>query len=885
MANLKAIIQKNLGTTLTAAYTNTSGADAALKAFNVNQVGSNPTNIISSTPSGSSVGFLGNAVSFLDGGSTQATTLPFVIQLSENRLLLLQNLYSIYSDTFGRVEAQIVEWDGSKYINYPTTELAISASFFNGNNNTQGIGLYGVALTASKVAFVTNGSLYVATITNNTVNSTVQTLAVTGTFGSVGMKIQPVSGDTDKVVVFGRNTANTAYIAQAYNVTSGSAPTAAGTAYTAITSSTTGSYDFCLHRRTDATYFFAGPISSTAVGGNIAVFNPSTNVWTTSAATTNIVTTGSNNYPLVTVPLSTDGSSSYYTGVVVGNSSSNFDLFAQTSGTSISTTLTATVTATAQAASNSKSIYYYNLGSRKAMIVGQNYLVGISDAGTFTSLLGAGATQNVNRSILCLPFNSRPLYFYNTSAGAYANLMGRTGLTDTGFGTYTETGNFIQYGTPNGKAYVWSDTANCWFAVQGETLYALDLNGNVLAEKKLNVLFSSTSKQTVKVIAIAPNGSLGFLSDNYGAGTAVNMTVTEQLNTSTQFASFTSTVAITSPNQITSITPTSTQFSTASMQPRKAGDLLLLNDSSGTLYFTCCGLGWSTNVTMYWYTATVAAPNTNISVIGSSLLTAGAPTSLYTNANLLVTSPTTSSTQANIIYIGSKMVSDVSRTGYLSYTTTPVSFVNLSAITTLTQLSTVSDDRYVAAVNRTQTGMSAVLAPSGSDNTLTLWTTFNNTSVASVYTISSMTNALKPEVLTSQNITLICNGASGGTAITPFFQYWGLASTAPSVSGNATSTSNSILNLSKVPDKFSLSVNGVGTNATYSAYGSDATTFTMSISDGTNEFFVTPITGSPVAVATQYRSTDVYYVPVGYSVKTQAGINRQLDVMLEILEQ
>jgi hypothetical protein len=480
MANLKAIIQKNLGSTLTAAYTNTSGADAALKAFNVNQIG-NATAITTETPAGSTSGFLGNAIPFI--GSTQGEALPFVIQLSANKLLLLTNLYGVTSATFGRVEAQVVEWDGSKYINYPTTELAISANLFNMNNSGRGIGLYGVALTSSKVAFVTQGVLFVATITNNTVDSTLQTLSATGIFSSIGTRIQTVPNNTNKVVLYGMNAAVTGFVAQAYNVPTGSAPTVAGSTYTAISTSTFTSFDFCLHRRTDATYFFAAFTSSTVVSGNIAVFNDATNVWTTSAATSIIVSGSvSASNPLVTVPLSTDGSSSYYTGVIIGNTSSNFDLFAQTSGTAILTTITATAAAGSNSANQGRGLYYYNLGSRKAIIVGANFITGVSDAGTFTSLYGGGANRDENIPILSLPFNSRPLYFYNINS-SYPNLMARTGLTDTGFGTYTETGNFIQYGTPNGKAYVWSDTANCWFAVQGETLYALDLNGNVLAEK------------------------------------------------------------------------------------------------------------------------------------------------------------------------------------------------------------------------------------------------------------------------------------------------------------------------------------------------------------------------------------------------------------------
>lgn len=887
MANLKAIISKNVGTTLTSAYTNTSGADAALKAFNVNHVG-NATEIASVTASGNSYGFLGNSNIFMSKAAGYC--LPNIIKLSDNKLLLLTNMTYLYEAvSSSRVEAQIVEWDGSKYINYPTTELNISTAFFS-TSGIQGFGLYGVALTASKVAFVSNGNLYVITITNNVVDATVQSVAASA-FYSTGIKIQPVPGNTDKVILFNANAGITSFVAQAYNVPTGSTPTTAGSLFTVMATPVNGARDFCLHRRTDPTYFFAGFTSSTAVSGTIATFTDATNTWTSTSSTSTIVSSGvsSTNNPLVTIPLSTDGSSSYNTIVVIGNSSSNFDTYPQTSGTSVSSVVGTSIGANSNTANSSYPIAYYNLGSRKAIITGCNWVHGINDSGTSTSLLGAGAAEDCSNIPLTLPFSSRPLYFYNTSGASYANLMGRTGLTDTTFGTYSDTGNFIQFGTPNGKAYAWSDTANCWFAIQGETLYALDINGNILAERKLNISSSTTSKHTAKVISIAPDGRIGVLSDGYGIATDGFSNIDGTIQTSTTFCRFilfqTSTgTGITSSTQLSSGTSSVTTFNTASQQPRKAADLILFNNSSGTLSFICCGLGWSTTAYFFWHVATVAAPNTSVTGQSSNFAVNITPDALYTNGNLILTTPTVSgSYDPYVRYVGSLMNSASSKTGYLNYTTTPASTSSIGAISTFTSLSTNSNDRYVPAVSRTQTGMSAILAPSGSANNLYLWTSYNNSSVNSAYTISSMTNSLKPEVITSQNLTLICNGASGSAAITPFFQFWGNTSTSPYASGTATSTSRSTFNISKSPDKYSLSINGNGVNSTYISAGAVATTFNLTINDGTNDFYA--VNAASIAVGSQYRAADVYYVPNGYSVKIQAGAPRQMDAMLEVLEQ
>jgi hypothetical protein len=889
MANLKAIINKNVGNTLTTAYTNTSGADAALKAFNVNSVG-NARAITTFTPTNSVSGFLGNSNALL-GQSSTGTCLPNVIKLSENKLLLLSDMYFLYSTSTSRTEAQIVEWDGSKYINYPTTELNINLGGGSTLANLRGLILYGVALTSSKVAFISQGVIYVLTITNNTVDSTFQTLSVTSTFNSASTRMQPVPGSTDKVVVYGRNAAGTAYIAQAYNVPTGSAPTAAGSSFTAITSTTSDGFDFCLHRRTDPTYFFAAPTSLTVVQGAIATFDSATNTWTSTASPTNITTSNfsSSSNPILTVPLSTDGSSSYYTAVIIGSTLNRLYLYPQTSGTSVSSTSTASQTTTSTFTNGSRELYSYNLGSRKAIIGGANEFWGISDAGTFTSLAGAGAASTTGMTLLSLPFSSRPLYYYATDAAGYATVMARTGLTDTGFGTYTETGNFIQFGTPTGKSYAWSDTANCWFAVQGDTLYALDINGNILAERKITSTPATTRKYTAKVISIAPDGRICILSDGYGGSFDTDQIVTGNLTSNTLYCLVSvisvGSLGVTSPTQITSTaTVANTTLSgSASSQPRKAGDLITYVNAAGNTSYICCGISFSTTNQLAFWSATLATPNASLANTNQNTATSFAPWSYYQNMNLMLRSLGSSGNDPTVMYIGSLFNSSASRTGYLNYTTTPVPTSSLANILTLTSLSTVTDDKYAPAVSRTQTGMSAILAPSASTDSLYLWTTFNNAAVASAYTISSMTNSLKPKVMSSQNITAICNGASGSTAITPFFQVWINTSTSPYASGTGTSTSRTIFNLSKSPDKYSVSITGNGVTSGYAYYGAVSTPFNLTINDGTNDFYA--VNAATIAYGSQYRSDDVYYVPNGYSVKIQAGFPNQIDAMLEVLEQ
>lgn len=889
MANLKAVISKNVGTALTAAYTNTTGQDAALKAFNVNHIG-DASAIFNKTPSGLSYGFLGNSVPFMEIDAN-GTGMSYAIKLSDNKLLLLTNVLYLYNNSNSFLEAQVVEWDGTKYINYPTTRLNITSNNSLASAGDAGLAINGVALSSSKVAFVYVGTLYTATVTNNIVDANVQSLSVTSVFNSTSIKIQPVPNNTDKVVLYGLNPATTSYVLQAYNVPTGVTPTAAGSTQTVMAGSGGMAFDFCLHRRTDPVYFCAGSTNSTSFSGSILSFNDSTNAWTVEAATASIRTSGvSSNTPLITVPLSTDGSASYNTVVVTGDTGGSLlRAYGQTSGTSISTTQTSTIATTNNITNAGEALYYYNLGSRKA-IVGStaNGLYGISDSGTLVSLMPS-ANQDTDRMNLILPFSDRPLYFYNSSSSENANLMGRTGLTATDFGTFTTTGNYIAYGHPNGKSYVWSDTANCWFAVQGQTLYAVSVTGQVLAERNLNINSSTNDKQTIKVINIYRDGTLAMLSDCYGVATNANPNyyVTAEISSTHAFCRFTLVQNATSPAALSTATVTSTLF-TANASPRKAADLVLYIDvpnGATTLRYGAVGHVSSGGTPAYIYsTGTVSAPGT---VTASTAFLSGSyfPNAYYTNGQLHITRGETAGASTLGIHIGSRFNSTPNITGTLSYTTTPVALLSATGITTQTPLGTSTTEGYIPCVSRRQLGMKSVFGGTNTTNSLYLWTSNNDNAVASVYQISSMTNALKPYCLSSFGLTAITNGASETVAITPFVQYWGLASTAPVVTLNATSSTRSSVNLTMSPDAYSISAVGFGVNATYEAYGAQNTTFTMAINNGTDDFYVTPVTGSQILIGNQYRSTDVYYVPAGGSVKIQAGFNRQIDAMLEVLEQ
>lgn len=897
MANLKAIISKNVGTSLTTAYTNSTGQDAALKAFNVNHIGDSTAPIYTDSGAGVTYGFLGNAISFADNAGN-GYNIPYCVKLGEDKLLLLYSTNYVYNPNDFTAEAQVVEWDGAKYINYPSARLNFNMNLIGANNtNPEGLGIHAVALSSSKVAVVTLGGLYVLTITNNVVDTSIQSLVLSSVFNTSShnaIKIQPVPGNTNKVVLYGWPAgATTSLTASAFNVPTGSAPTQAGSAQTVFTGVPAGNYafDFCLHRRIDPTYFFAGFTAASTISGSILTFNDATNVWTVAAATATInAASADTNTPVITVPLSTDGSSSYNTVVVTGSASSVALLrpYLQTSGTSISSTAGTTLSLNNSIASSSRSLYWYNLGNRKAIIGSlANGVLGVDDSGTLTSLMPI-TPQDANLVTLILPFSSRPLYFYTPNTADFANLIGRTGLTATGFGSVATTGNYIAYGHPNGKAYAWSSSANCWFAVQGETLYALDVNGNILAERKLNIASSLTQKVTAKAIAIAPNGNIGIASDAYLVALDSTASLNNNVSTGTPFAIFTyvSTASgITSPSQITSATVTNTTFTGASNCPRKVGDLLILSDSSGVYHLVMTGLRWSTNTSIVYYVATVATPNTAVSSVAGTALTTP-PNAAYMNSSLFVTSPTVSgSSSANVTHVGATFAASASVTGYLSYTTAPQSYTNPTLIWTQTGLSTSANDPYVPCVSRTQSGMSAIMGGSLSANSLYLWTSFNNTAVASAYTISSMNNALKPEVMSAQNMTIICNGASATTAITPFFQLWGRTSLAPYASGNGTATSWAPLNIGLSPTQYQLSANGNGVNITYSSPGSVNTTFSMAVNNGTDDFYVTGTSGSTIVAGNNYRSEDVYYVPAGGSIKIQANAPRQLDVMLEVLEQ
>jgi hypothetical protein len=885
MANLKAIISKNVGTTLTAAYTNTSGADAALKAFNVNQIG-DATTITSLTASGTDWTFQGAITALQDGNSGAGALMPYAIKLSTDTLLLLFNNFNYTSASSSTtLKAQIVKWDGTKYLAGAITTTNIPYQDPLTNGNARNLYISGVAVTPTKVCFVLRGTLYTFNISNNKVEDTFYSLNLTSTYGSSSanvLQIATVPNNTDKVVVMGGSTTIT-WITTAYNVTSSANPTIAGTSFTVgfACSAVSNPRSIGLHNRTTPTYMVAAFNTSTATSAQILTFTDATNTWAAASSAT-ALSLGNSSVAngIQVIPLATDGSASFASVIFTFNSNTSQVVTSlTTSGTVVNSSPTQNFSV-GTGAFASPAYFSYNLGSSKAILYGSNYLFGIDNTGAVTNLT-ANTTMNSGISLV-LPFDSRPVYFYDNNTVDDTRLYSRTDLTETSFGSEVSTGNYVPFGEFNGKNMMWSDTAQCWFAVQGSVVYALSSTGTILAEKSLGYTLTGTSKVSGKVINVTPTGTIGIGLDTKGASAN---TLSSDVATNNRPCYFTY-ITSSSGGGLTSASALTTSIVTNITGGTRVAFYDLISYAiSGVVKFVAATL--TTNGTSSaqpqvltflpasFGTASISSTNGN-NVWGGSL------GSLTRNISLQFTTPVVGATSPFFRYIGTLM-SNTTTSGYLAYTNPPVSAESSSGIFGLTAIDSTLDGGQKDVVSRTQSGMNAVSAYSTTGTSAYIWTNFANTEIANAAVTT--TNRSCIDLAATQYAVTAAYTTGSGNASAPIYQYWLTNSTTtPSSSVTAGTSQKANINVNKT-GLYSWSIFGAGVNLDAAAYGNQATTFTMSISDGTNEFFVTPDTGSAIAVDTQYRSTDVYYVPVGYSVKIKAGLPVQLDSMLEILEQ
>lgn len=908
MANLKAIINKTIGTTLTTAYTNTSGADAALKAFNVTLNNDAPTD----NPSGASDwSFLGGLGVMNGGTEAGGFGVPITIRLSADRVLLLWNQKTINNaasqmgaDADGSIlYTQIVEYQTNKYVAGPITLVSMPAAIFRNPtssgtsiaansmwNTGGGAGVsasfvQGVALTPTKVVLITalQGASNISYLINlnivgNAVSQTIYSTSLNTVFSGAGnlMQLEIVPDNTNQVVVSSYVTGST-YSIQAYNVTGSATPTAAGTLFnTGVTcNASVFEHGLSLHRRSDNTYLFAGFTSGTTVAASILTYNSSTNAWTATAQTA-LTAAGAFASTLGIVCGCVSNGTDYNSFIFTRNSSGpgSVAVYAQTSGTTINTTGVATTVGATGGALNLR--HGLNLGNQKFVLIGGCSLLAgyVAGSTTPTILPSSGLAVSTSQTIPTLfQFESRPVYVYYNSSTDHPIYQGRTGVTATSFGATSTTGNYVPWGIPTGKHYMYHDTAGCWIIGQGNRLYALDSNGVILNEVQASAL--SSGQHHIRVVSISPSNVIYFLTDTYGSVISTD----QRWNAVTLPVYLYYSTTVNTAADLSTATYTNASFGSAS---RIAIDLFVYQvsgvDNLTMLYLN----NNATSIDLYRATWTLVGSvptgqaTTSINAVSVSTTPYGRPswTMIPVSSTQLITIGTNDATfnsNASIVTIAYSGNTTYAAPSFGSSTTVYTNNYNYSTVP------------YAPIVVRTQSGSHIVVHGSLGQSKNYIWAYINGTFVTSLAgtQINTTTNCLPVPVITKSIGAVVNNNATGTNVIPTVSVFFG-STTVPYTTYTGTSGIGWVQTYQNAAYSFILY--GSGIDKKIGALGTTPVVYTMTINNGTDDFYITPASGSSLT-SNNNRNSDVYYVPSGYSVKQKVNIAGFVDTMLEVLEQ
>ena len=549
----KSVINNAITSTLSAVYTNATGAGAELRAVNINGLQNNAT--INSTASGAQEWSMFGSnvnpiVSISSAGTGTGFGEPYQVQLSANRILLFFLPHSHHrcgqTDKFGgnTIHTQIVEYQTNKYVAGPIQTHLLPFVWFNNFNyslwsmpnsssTVHSIPCWrATALTATKVAVVcrqTNANwLMRFTITGNTVDHLVGSLDlglaanfnVTTTTGPFA--IDTVPGDTTKLMVM--MSAVTNWKAMVFNVPDTGAPTAASTLLD-LGIAHAGTYYSCGMTKMVKTatsfltpYLFVAATSATTSTALVYSFNSSTNAWTNAGNATaqSLNTVNANHTTLECACLSTGTN---VNAVIMSSSGSGAGdgimwAYRQTSISALNyNTPTSIYTQTTQWKGVAD---HYQWGDERVVFVGDyGLLVCYDSAGNGTSLITVMDSVDTSQYIpKWFPFNSRPLYtFYDpqtknlAATTSYKSRINSTGTT-TSLGSLSHTGNYLPWGFDYGEGYAWNDLASCWVVCQGQRIYALSTAGVVLSELNILNLSGVTTVYAASQIQVTPTGRL-----------------------------------------------------------------------------------------------------------------------------------------------------------------------------------------------------------------------------------------------------------------------------------------------------------------------------------------------------------------------------------------
>lgn len=928
MPTVKSVIVPDVSTTLTTAYTNTTGSGATLKAVNAIGV-SDPQTWTTTTSVATEWTYFGTSTPSFIGPTTASSgnNAPMPVQLSDDRVLLLWTPANNHSgggnDYLGGtvLHSQIVEWTGTAYRAGPIVNVTLPFAYFNSQTvgpwtNPDGITTQGsvmmkmVALSSTKVAVVlrysTGFHLLRLNISGNSVDQTnVVNFALSGAtaFNSTtafDFDVAPVLGNTNKVVVFGSNGTN--WRMQSYNIPDSGAITVnsllfntsfvhttyfcAITPLSASATGTTTTYIVAANTSTNVTVSLQNiTFDSTTADGGVGFAGVGTVVTYTSTTTRGIQAQ----------VVSSDATANAVVALIDSANNQNMVFIRQTSLVQAANTATGTALASSSASRVMRMSFPW--GTSRAVFLSEiNGLIAYDSTGTATALVTAAESASTSTAMTYwYPFNSRPLYTISDTAptfvGRVPQFMSRTGMTSaTSVGSATFTGNYFPYGFPyNGNAS-WSEKCQCWMIGQGGRIYAVNDSGVVLSEVSLYNLAQTVTTNSVflsiKQLQVTPQGKILALTDSQGAHASYwNGIIWSTLGASAPTYGY-ALAPVTSYQNLNSAAlmsaPTLFSYSVVA-------DLAIYTDYSGIE--RALGL-YVRGVTNAYISAVrfdggqwIAVGDTSVS---STTINSSFNFGVRPNIALIQDSPADPFNQTGLWrFIGLVGTNTQTNMGLQGISTNALSDASILSQSVGTSVNGTTVAVYSAV--KAETTISTAIAYYDPNALLVrYYWTYNGRLTTNLYgsTISGANTMQFCNTICSKFGFVVSPCSTNTTNVAPFAYAFDAVTAVNGPKFTLTGTTgNGWVTLFRNGQN-RLEAWGTAINTRYAVPGPDTALLHVSISSPSNDFFVTSVLGQPVNTGTAvgYRNTDVYFVPNGYSVKLKTNLASSLSAMLSVVE-
>jgi hypothetical protein len=926
MPTVKSVIVPDVSTTLTTAYTNTSGSGATLKA--VNAIGtSDPQTWTTTTSVATEWTYFGTSNPSFMGPTTSSSgnNAPIPVQLTDDRVLLLWTPANTHVGAgvdylAGTVlHSQIVEWTGTAYRAGPIVNITLPFAYFNSQTvgpwtNPDGLSSQGsvmlkaATLSSTKVAIVlrysTGFHLIRVPISGNSVDQTnVANFALSGAtaFNSTtafDFDVAPVLGNSNKVVVLGSNGTN--WRMQSYNIpdtgaiTVNSALFNTGLAHTtyfcalsplsASATGTTTTYIVAANTGTNVTISLQNiTFDSTTADGGTGFAGVGTVVTFATTATRGI-------QAQVT---SSDATANAVVAYIDSVNNQNMYFFRQTSLTQASNTSTSVALASSSASRVMR--YSYPWGTSRAVFQSEiNGLVAVDNTGTATPLVTATESASTATALTYwYPFNSRPLYTISdttpTFVGRVPQFMSRTGIISAiSVGTATFTGNYFPYGhIYNGNAS-WSEKAQCWMIGQGGRIYAVNESGVVLNEVSLynlaQVVSTNSILLSIKQLAVTPQGKILVLTDTQGSHPSYWNGIYWPSLSATAYgyalAPVTSAGALNSAALLSA--PTNFSYYVVA-------DLAIYTDYNGIER----ALGLYVNASSNAFIAAVRFDGGQWSTVGNTSVSSTTLSASYNfgvrpNIAIIQDSPADAYNQTGLWrFIGLLGTNTQNNAAFQGISTTAYSDAQITTQSVNTTINNATTAVY-SAVKAETTISTAVAYYDPTALLVRYYWSYNGRLTTNLYgsTISGANTLQFCNVICSKFGFVVAPCSTNTSNVVPFAYAFDAVTAVAGPKFTLTGNSgNGWITLFRNGQN-RLEVWGNNINTRYAVPGPDTALLHVSISSPSNDFFTTSVLGQPVNTGTSaaYRNTDVYFVPNGYSVKLKTNLASSLSAMLSVVE-